>query len=38
MLSDRKEAMKYMTLEDLQKLMVILEKHLTWYRQNGYIK
>lgn len=38
MLSDRKEAMKYMTLEDLQKLMVILEKHLDWYRRNGYIK
>lgn len=30
--------MKYLTLEELQKLMVILEKHLAWYRQNGYIK
>lgn len=30
--------MKYLTVEDLQKLMVILEKHLAWYKANGYIK
>lgn len=30
--------MKYMTLEDLQILMAILEKHLDWYKRNGYLK
>lgn len=30
--------MKYLTMEELQKLMAILEKHLDWYKRNGYLK
>lgn len=28
--------MKYLTVEQLQKLMAILEKHSNWYKQNGF--
>jgi hypothetical protein len=33
-----KSSKKYKTLEELQQIMAILEKHLTWYKQNGYLK
>ena len=33
-----KSSKKYKTIEELQQIMATLEKHLSWYRERGYIK
>jgi hypothetical protein len=33
-----KSSKKYKTLEELQQILAILEKHLSWYREHGYTK